>query len=94
MVKSFLNFILAIYVVLSFIILINPNWIIENCNQTIADWVYKNYDTLYTVKVINFIFCLGTAYDVSSMESVGSSKSGFLWEKYATQNVFISQFLL
>ena len=57
MVKSFLNFILAIYVVLSFIILINPNWIIENCNQTIADWVYKNYDTLYTVKVINFIFC-------------------------------------
>lgn len=57
MVKSFLNFILAIYVVLSFIILINPDWIIENCNQTIADWVYNNYDTLYTVKVINFIFC-------------------------------------
>ena len=57
MVKTFLNFILAIYVVLSFIILINPDWIIENCNRTIADWVYNNYDTLYTVKVINFIFC-------------------------------------
>ena len=25
-------------------------------------------------KGINFIFCLGTAYDISSMESVGSSK--------------------
>lgn len=57
MVKSFLNFILAIYVVLSFIILINPDWIIKNCNQTIADWVYHNYNTLYTAKVINFIFC-------------------------------------
>ena len=29
-------------------------------------------------KGINFIFCLGTAYDISSMESVGNSKS-FLW---------------
>src|SRR3990170_5698508 len=26
-------------------------------------------------KGLNFIFCLGTAYDVSSMESVGNSKS-------------------
>ena len=26
-------------------------------------------------KGINFIFCLGTAYDISSMESVGNSKS-------------------
>ena len=26
-------------------------------------------------KGINFIFCLGTTYDISSMESVGSSKS-------------------
>ena len=26
-------------------------------------------------KGINFIFCLGIAYDISSMESVGSSKS-------------------
>ena len=25
-------------------------------------------------KGINFIFCLGTAYDISSMESVGNSK--------------------
>ena len=26
-------------------------------------------------KEINFIFCLGTAYDISGMESVGNSKS-------------------
>ena len=26
-------------------------------------------------KGINFIFCLGTTYDISSMESVGNSKS-------------------
>ena len=26
-------------------------------------------------KGINFIFCLGTAYDISSMENVGNSKS-------------------
>ena len=26
-------------------------------------------------KGINFIFCLGTAYDISSLESVGNSKS-------------------
>ena len=29
----------------------------------------------YGGKEINFIFCLGTAYDISSMESVGNSKS-------------------
>ena len=29
-------------------------------------------------KGINFIFCLGTAYDIFSMESVGSSKSFLL----------------
>ena len=57
MVKTFLNFILAIYVILSFIILINLNWVIDNCNEIIADWVCENYDTLYTVKVVNFIFC-------------------------------------
>ena len=45
-------------------------------------------------KGINFIFCLGTTYDISGMESVGSSKSFSLVGKYASQNVFISQFLL
>ena len=31
-------------------------------------------------KGINFILCLGTAYDISSMESVGKSKSFLLVE--------------
>ena len=43
-------------------------------------------------KGINFIFCLGTAYDISSMESVGSSKSFSLVGKVHPQNVFISKF--
>ena len=33
-------------------------------------------------------FCLGTAYDVSSMESVGISKSFSLVGKYASQKYF------
>ena len=45
-------------------------------------------------KGINFIFCLGTAYDISSMESVGNSKSFLLVGKVCLQNDFISQFLL
>ena len=40
-------------------------------------------------KGINFIFCLGTAYDVSSMESVEISKSFSLVGK-----VFLSKMLL
>ena len=43
-------------------------------------------------KGINFIFCLGTAYDISSMESVGNSKSFRWWDGYTSQNVFISKF--
>ena len=43
---------------------------------------------------INFILCLGTAYDLSSMESIGNSRSFQLQEKHASQNNFISQFKL
>ena len=39
-------------------------------------------------KGINFIFCLGTAYDVSSMESVGSSKSFSLVGKVCLPKCF------
>ena len=45
-------------------------------------------------KGINFIFCLGTAYDISSMESVGSSKSFLLVGKVYLSKCFISQFSL
>ena len=43
-------------------------------------------------KGINFIFCLGTAYDISSMESVGNSKSFSLVGRTHLPNVFISKF--
>ena len=43
-------------------------------------------------KGINFNFCLGTAYDISIMESVGNSKSFLWWERHTSQNVFISKF--
>ena len=41
-------------------------------------------------KGINFIFCLGTAYDISSMESVGSSKSFSLVGKVYLSKCFLS----
>ena len=39
-------------------------------------------------KGINFIFCLGTAYDVSSMESVGISKSFSLVGKVYLSKIY------
>ena len=39
-------------------------------------------------KGIKFIFCLGTAYDISSMESVGSSKSFLLVGKVCLSKAF------
>ena len=39
-------------------------------------------------KGINFIFCLGTAYDISSMESVGNSKSFLLVGKVCLSKCF------
>ena len=45
-------------------------------------------------KGINFILCLGTAYDVSSMESIGNSRSFSLTGKACLSRYFISQFKL
>ena len=41
-------------------------------------------------KGINFIFCLGTAYDISRMESVGNSKSFSLVGKAHLPKIFVS----
>ena len=41
-------------------------------------------------KGIKFIFCLGTVYDISSMESVGSSKSFSLVGKVCLSKCFLS----
>ena len=45
-------------------------------------------------KGINFIFCLGTAYDISSMESVGNYSVVFVDGKSMPLKNFISQFKL
>ena len=45
-------------------------------------------------KGINFISCLGTAYGISSMESVQNSKSFSLVGKVCLSKCFISQFSL
>ena len=45
-------------------------------------------------KEINFIFCLGTAYDISSMESVGNYSIVFVDGKSMPLKFFISQFKL
>ena len=55
----------------------------------------RGYDQPWKVKVmvekgINFIFCLGTAYDVSSMESVEISKSFLLVGKVCLSKIFLS----
>ena len=42
-------------------------------------------------KGINFIFCLGTAYGISSMESVGNSKSFLLVGWIHLPKCFLSQ---
>ena len=45
-------------------------------------------------KGMNFIFCLGTAYDISSMESVGNYSIVFVDGKSIPLKKFISQFKL
>ena len=73
--------------------MLSNNKFLGKCWYGRHPWIRLAMERESTVeKGINFILCLGTAYDISSMESVGSSKS--FWEKYASQNVFISQFSL
>lgn len=57
MFKLFITFFVAIYVVFSTIAVIDTDWIIMRSNQQIAMWLLDNQDTVYTVKIINFIIC-------------------------------------
>ena len=43
-------------------------------------------------KGINFIFCLGTAYDISSMESIGNYSVVFVDRKSMPLKMFLSLF--
>ena len=44
-------------------------------------------------KGINFIFCLGTAYDVSSMESAGMLQVVFVGRKVCLSKIILSLYL-
>ena len=68
------------------------------CCQIINSWkvLYGRYPWIQLAlecqsmleKGINFIFCFGTAYDISSMESVGNSKSFSLVGKVCLRKCF------
>ena len=45
-------------------------------------------------KGINFIFCLGTTYDISSMESIGNYSIVFVDRKSIPSKMFLSLFTL
>ena len=54
-------------------------------------WIWLAMESEIMVeKGINFIFCLGTTYDISSMESVGNSKSFSLVGKVCLPKCFLS----
>ena len=58
-------------------------------------WIWLAMESESMVeKGINFIFCLGTANDITSMESVGSSKSFSLVGKVCLSNVLSLSFCL
>ena len=56
--------------------MLSNNKFLGKCWYGRHPWIRLDMDCERMVKKgINFILCLGTAYDISSMESVGSSKS-------------------
>ena len=56
-------------------------------------WIRLAMESESTVgKGINFIFCLGTAYDISSMESVGILQVIFVGGMDTPPKMFLSQF--
>ena len=56
--------------------MLSNNKFLEKCWYGGQPWIRLAMESESMVeKGINFIFCLGTAYDISNMESVGNSKS-------------------
>ena len=73
--------------------MLSNNKFLGKCWYGKYPWLRLTVGESMVEKVINFIFCLGTAYDISSMESVGNSKSSMVG-KVCLPKYFISQFLL
>src|SRR4051812_40676365 len=56
--------------------MLSNNKLLGKCWYGGHPWIWLAMESERMVeKGINFIFCLGTAYGISSMESVGNSKS-------------------
>ena len=56
--------------------MLSNNKFLRKCWYGGQPWIQLAMESESMVeKGINIIFCLGTAYDISSMESVGNSKS-------------------
>ena len=56
--------------------MLSNNKFLGKCWYGRHPWIWLAMESESMVeKGINFNFCLGTAYDISSMESVGNSKS-------------------
>ena len=71
------------------------NKFLGNCWYGRHPWIRLAMDCERMVeKGINFIFCLGTAYDISSMESVGNYSVVFVDGKSMPIKISISQFNL
>jgi len=56
--------------------MLSNNTFLGKCWYGRHPWIWLAMDCERMVeKGINFILCLGTAYDISSMESIGNSRS-------------------
>ena len=72
--------------------MLSNNKFLGKCWYGGQSWIRLAMDCERMVKKgINFILCLGTAYDVSSMESIGNSKSFSLVGKVCLPKKIISQ---
>ena len=69
--------------------MLSNNKFLAKCWYGGHPWIWLAMESEGMVeKGIHFIFCLGTAYDISSMESVGSSKSYSLVGKVCHSKCF------
>ena len=69
--------------------MLSNNKFIRKCWYGGNPWIWLAMESEIMVeKGINFIFCLGTANDITSMESVGSSKSFSLVGKVCLSKCF------
>ena len=71
--------------------MLSNNKFLGKCWYGRHPWIWLAIESESMVeKGINFIFCLGTSYDVSSMESVEISKLFSLVGKVCLSKIFLS----